>query len=554
MIRPLSFRLTLAALLATAAAPAAAQDAAPPPPARRTVDGDKILQLLVAKGVITQGDADGILAEAATASPPVVAGGVQGDTQVVPYIPETVRDQIKAQVVAEMAKKGETEGWARPGEVAEWTKRISLYGDIRVRGEGIFYGDGNSPSLVDYFAINTGNPFDTLSANPNTSLPPFLNSTENRNRARIRVRLGMDARITDRITAQVRLATGADNSPISTNQTLGAGTGDFAKYGIWLDRASLRFDVVKGIDITAGRSANPFWTSELLFDEDLNFDGASVGGSAPFGDDLTLFSRVGGFPVFNTALNFGSNRVAAFKSRDRWLLAGQVGAEWRAADTLTVKGAAGIFVFTRARGRLSSPCFETQDVCDTDNTRPLFLQFGNSVTPIRNNVPDPLSDPSQRSDPQYFGLASDFRVANAHVLATFNPDAKLPVSLEADYIRNLAFNRRRVARLQSNVIGPYDPGGTGWWADVRVGRANPGKWGEWTAFGGYRRIETDAMIDAFTDSDFHLGGTDAKGYIIGGAFGIGGKTAIGARFLSADEVTGAPYGVDVLQIDLTAAF
>ena len=36
----------------------------------------------------------------------------------------------------------------------------------------------------------------------------------------------------------------------------------------------------------------------------------------------------------------------------------------------------------------------------------------------------------------------------------------------------------------------------------------------------YRYLERDAVLDAFTDSDFHLGGTDAKGYQLGFDLGL----------------------------------
>src|SRR4051812_15794806 len=104
--------LALLALMAGSAlaTPALAQDAAP----RRQVDGEKILQLLVAKGVISQSDADGIVAQATVepASPVVVAGGIAGDTQTIPYIPETVREQIKSELRQELAGQAEAQGWA----------------------------------------------------------------------------------------------------------------------------------------------------------------------------------------------------------------------------------------------------------------------------------------------------------------------------------------------------------------------------------------------------------------------------------------------------------
>ena len=62
------------------------------------------------------------------------------------------------------------------------------------------------------------------------------------------------------------------------------------------------------------------------------------------------------------------------------------------------------------------------------------------------------------------------------------------------------------------------------------------------------------MIDAFADSDFGLGGTNLKGYFLGGNLALGENVWASARWMSANEVAGAPYAVDVLQVDLNAKF
>src|SRR3546814_11245572 len=71
-------------------------------------------------------------------------GGVTADgTQIVPYVPHVVRDQIVQQVRAELGTQAATEGWSKPGETPEWTRRIQLYGDVRMRGEARMYDKNN---------------------------------------------------------------------------------------------------------------------------------------------------------------------------------------------------------------------------------------------------------------------------------------------------------------------------------------------------------------------------------------------------------------------------
>jgi hypothetical protein len=67
-------------------------------------------------------------------------------------------------------------------------------------------------------------------------------------------------------------------------------------------------------------------------------------------------------------------------------------------------------------------------------------------------------------------------------------------------------------------------------------------------------LQGDAVVDAFTDSDFHLGGTNAKGYMLSAAYGLGRNVWLRARWLSAREVDGPPLDIDVLQLDLQAGF
>lgn len=541
-----------------------------------------LLDILVARKIITKTEAQKLRLEAAAhpaavvpapapmpAATPIV-GGVKDDVQTIPYIPETVKRQLKDELRAEMVTRAETEGWATPHEVAPWTKAITLSGDVRVRGEGIWLPHpqfdgagavvaGNDPNIVNFNAINTGSPYNINRAVAGSPNPPFINSTENRERPRIRARLGVDAHIDDWISAQVRIATGNDNNPVSPNQTLGGGTGDFAKYAIWLDRANIRltphWGFLEGLQINAGRFENPFYTTELLFDADLNLDGVSVGYRREVLDGFKPFITLGAFPIYNTDLNFGSRDAGAFSSRDKWLWAGQLGAQYQPFDSLKFTGAAGYFDFDSIEGRSSSPCLFNQDVCDTDGTRPLFQQYGNSLRPIRNIIADPTALPGLSPEPQYFGLASKFHVLDVHGAIDFNFFPPVGVRLEGDYVQNLAFDKAAVLATQVNVpVGAYNPGGEGWYANLMFGHPDVARFGDWNIAIGYKYLQTDAVVDGFTDSDFHLGGTNAKGFILGAAFGIGKGTNIAARWLSADEITGQPYSNDYLQIDLNTKF
>jgi hypothetical protein len=70
----------------------------------------------------------------------------------------------------------------------------------------------------------------------------------------------------------------------------------------------------------------------------------------------------------------------------------------------------------------------------------------------------------------------------------------------------------------------------------------------------YKYLEADAVVDGFTDSDFHLGGTNAKGWIVGGDMGLAKNVWITTRWLTANEISGIPLSIDVFQLNLNAKF
>ncbi|MCG2841226.1 putative porin [Sandaracinobacter sp. RS1-74] len=581
--------MACAAGVSLLASPALAQE--------RRVDGEKILELLVARGVISKSDADTIISQAEVVPAPApIQGGVAADgTQTIPYVPQVVRDQITEQVKSQLASQAQAEGWSKPGETPEWTRRISLYGDVRARYEGVFMDKDNSDNFPNFGAINAGEPQNVNDTMPGYVEPAFINTLENRTRFQLRARLGLKAQIADWVSADVRIATGNDRTPVSTNQTLGAFGG--GGYAIWLDRASLHLTPVKGAAIDLGRFSNPFWTSELLFDQDLNFDGIAVSGRGNIGERFALFGTAGAFPIFNTDLNFVSRNAkefegAAFKSQDRYLFAAQAGFDFKATEQVNVRLAGGYFHFDNVAGKVAN-CYYYQVVCASDAMRPAFQQFGNTMMTLRNTLYDGAPDPTVLPDNQYFGLASKFEVLNVHGAIDFKPSERFGVRLEGDFVKNLGWNR---SRLRGSLVegvgyngiavnnlgeqievldlgttdpddvkkvdGPYTGGDTGWQVRLAIGSALDAgqgnilgaKRGDWNAWLSYRRLESDAVLDAFADSDFHIGGTNNRGWQLGGNYAIAPNTLIGARWMSAEEIADAPFSVDRLFVDMSVRF
>ena len=155
-----------------------------------------------------------------------------------------------------------------------------------------------------------------------------------------------------------------------------------------------------------------------------------------------------------------------------------------------------------------------------------------------------------QDDPVY-GLASDYRIANLTLVADFAEFFPVHVIGSFDWARNVGFDQAEILTRTGQNIQPETDG---YQARLTVGYPKVSERHEWQAYVGYRHLERDAVLDAFTDSDFHLGGTNAKGFMIGGEYGIYKNTSVSARWMSSDEISGLPLSIDVFQLDLNAKF
>lgn len=577
----------LTALVLAGAAPAAAQtgepvaaDATPPADAPsdsamvnlvRMLVKQRVLKADAGEALMRQAEAEAAQARAAKAPAPEMPAAAAGAIRV-PYIPESVRAAIRDEIRSDVMREAKADGWASPEQAApDWTRRVTLYGDVRVRSQSDLYARTNSNLILDFNRINLAAPYAFESGDV---FVPFLNSREDRwNRTRLRARLGAKVMVTQDVTLDLRLATGEDNSPISTNNLLGGG---FGKRDIWLDRASMTIGGVPGLHATLGRMANPFSTPDLLFDDDLNFDGVALVGDLGVmtGGVFPLTLRGGAFPLDYGLADYPVLNPNKSKSVDRYLFAVEAAAKATVAQNIELTTTLGYYNFTNIQGRLSELCdLRVSITCSTDQYQPFFLRKGNTLSKLRNLTTAGLTSSQLEQIP---GLTFDYDVLN------FNASARMPVmddvdvTLTGNYIKNLAFKRRVICAngqagqpvnngvavtggSTTDFCGVGTPlnfvgGNEGYGISAKLGHAKVHKQGSWSLMAGYRYLESDATLDAFTDSDFHLGGTNAKGYVIGGKYGLFDGLALGARWLSANEIAGDPFAIDVLQVDLEVSF
>jgi hypothetical protein len=535
-----------------------------------------LINRLVERGVLTQGDASELVSQAqkdaavasqnAAAAALVAADAAMATEEdiVVTHIPEPVkerlREEIKQDILTEAAEfssaKAVTPDWEE--------KKNPFYGDIRVRYEATRFPDGNdnTGSFPDFDEINSGDPFDVSGF----EFSPQYNVDQNRRRFRLRARLGTDFDLGDGVSVALRGGTGNDDNPISTNQTLGS---NFSKYSLWLDRAYIKWDTTTPLgdaSFMAGRMINPFYhTSQLMWDNDLGFDGFAVHMRSDKSEKIQPFFAAGVFPVFNTSFDFPNNRPDKFESADRYLYGAQGGMDFVLTRQVEGKFGFGYHDFDGVQAELSDPYvpLSKNDAGSTDSLRPTFAQKGNTYRPLRNIVPDPLNGFGTTDQYQYYGLASDFEILSYNAQLDLNFWEPFQVRLLGEYALNVGYDEDEISRFAVNNRGPnpagagaapFDGGNQAWNIGIEFGKGVFEQKGDWNAMIGYRFVESDAVIDGFNDSNFGLGGTNVEGYTIGTAYALSPAIQLNLRWMGATEIAGPPLKSDILQFDLNAKF
>ncbi len=337
---------------------------------------------------------------------------------------------------------------------AMWAERTVIKGDFRYRHE--YISDKSSNSIE-------------------------------RNRQRIRARIGLYSKVQDDLDVGFRIATseastaeeGAD--PRSTNQTL---TNAFSKKSIWLDMAYVDWhpmDIAglntEGLHLIAGKMENPFYTAgkeQLIFDSDLTPEGGAVKYEKKFSDlNLKLFGNIGGFWVQERSSDVDTSLWGFQGGFSQKLF----------ADALEITGGLSLYAFG-----------------SIEDQRTLYTSTNSSGNTF-----------------YYFGAGGareyqkDYDILNPFVEAKFNV-FNMPVSVYGDFARNATPNDNFAGLVGCKINKAKDPN-------------------TWEAFYNYREVQPDAVLGAFTDSDFGNGLTGVKGHKFGFKYQLTKNVDIGTTLI-----------------------
>ena len=396
-----------------------------------------LLDAMVKQGLISRDAAEKLVADAQTKADaesqanatPINPGDVR-----VTYVPQVVQDQITAQVkqdvqasvVADVKKAAAEEGWGVPAALPGWVRNARWSGDIRVRGEYTGYSSGNAKiAYLDFQNVNDAGGIGKAGSDA------LLNTTEDQIRYQLKTNLGGQFDLAPNAIAAIRFGTGNQLNPVTRNQALGSYDQTFP---ILLEEAYLRLGTSPSarnhqVLFWAGRTPNPFQSTELVWDNDVRFNGFTAQYSwnnpqlpGEAHRARGLFATAGAYPIQEIQLS----------QDDKWLVAGQLGYELDPMAELRLSVAAAYYDYRNIEGKRNAP-----DSSLLDYTAPDFLQKGNTVFDIRNDT---------NPDTNLFALAADYNLLDISALASWTIRPDLVLDVAANFVTNVGYNYGEVFR------------------------------------------------------------------------------------------------------------
>jgi hypothetical protein len=321
---------------------------------------------------------------------------------------------------------------------------------------------------------------------------PFIQSQQTtRQRQRVRARLNLLGNITDELYGGFTIASGSLDDPISTNQTL---TNFFNRKTVGFDRFFIQW-TPKRLNNHAtfglGKFVFPWMRTGLTFDPDLNPEGLFARLNWDFKGEVFKGISVVGFhlPFFERGGSTSATTGIRADGLDGYIAGGQLQTRWKLGDRVKLGlNVAGInFVNADLIAQAHVP-------------NPATASLANALT---GNQP---TTNSLRTDAagQVVGYASRFLYLDT--LATVAIDtghSRWPLNVNLNFVNNT----RAQSIIQNGTAAPtgtaHNRERSAYLADFQFGRLNEKKDMQFGYI--YTRIERDALIGAFAESDMRAG-------------------------------------------------
>lgn len=326
-------------------------------------------------------------------------------------------------------------------------------------------------------------------------------NNKDQDRQRIRARLGAYSEINPQVDTGIRIATGSNDDARSTNQDL---NNYFDKKQIWLDQGYIDYhpDAIKNLHLVGGKMPQQ-WVSmgDIIWDSDINPEGLAVTYKYPLSGSTELFGSAGHYTLKDNVDGEG----VQFK-HDLRLYAGQLGGRFAITDSMKMTLGGSIYSYDN----------DSSSACPTSGTvtTPCALA-------VNGNSPN-----------ETFKLYEGFGQLDFSNLP-------VPLSIYGQYVNN------------TDASNDQD---TGWLAGVKS------KLYGFNLDYNYRDVQRNAVVGAFTDSDFANGFTGSRGSKLKVSYDLDKNFALGATyFMATSDQTNANINkkdsdINTLQLDAEAKF
>src|SRR6478736_1445202 len=153
-------------------------------------------------------------------------------------------DKEANDISAETAKEA-TSAPTSKIQVGDWVKELKLSGDLRIRNQF----DQRTPMILTNPALGAQDP------------------NIQRDRWRFRLRLNADFKLQGNFFGGVQLSTSDNRAADTKNATY---TGGYDNYNIYISRAFMGWNPVPGLTFIAGKQPNPFYTTDMFYDPEID--------------------------------------------------------------------------------------------------------------------------------------------------------------------------------------------------------------------------------------------------------------------------------------------
>lgn len=325
---------------------------------------------------------------------------------------------------------------------------------------------------------------------------------------RIRLRLGLESKINEKLMAGIGIATNSNGDPRSTNITFGdtADGGYSSKMGIRLDYAYAKYSPFSWMNLVGGKMLlnDALWEpTDLVWDTDITPEGGILQLNKTLGPNATFF--LFGGPLIQTAdTSTNADSMVAYLI--------QPGLTYKFNDTFSLKSAFLYQDFSNAKNS-DYPTASWYKSSNTKNGTKWKYGFRTISPQLELTVADPFRP---------VGL-------NVENLKVFG-----------EYVNNLAAPAKN----------------TGFALGFQLGNAKIEKWGDWQFRYIYGMLEKDSVIDVTPDSDRYGGKTGMRSYEGILSYGLGKNTFLAVDMYRSWNIMSpsAKSPETLVQVDWNAKF